>query len=87
MVFFPLERKGLLEHTVNNEVSTLVRLTFQENPLIGQETSVRLKWVEYRENVRAFLRDKGNCSFNKVSVLSRCLKSGARLYLLLNYCL
>ena len=72
---------------MNNEVSTLVRLTFQENPLIGQETSVHLKWVEYRENVRAFLRDKGNCSFNKVSVLSRCLKSGARLYLLLNYCL
>ena len=72
---------------MNNEVSTLVRLTFQENPLIGQETSVRLKWVEYRENVRAFLRDKGNCSFNKVPVLSRCLKSGARLYLLLNYCL
>ena len=53
-VFFPLERKGLLEHTVDNEVSTLVRLTFYENLLIGQETSVR-------ENVRGFLRDKENC--------------------------
>ena len=72
---------------MNNEVSTLVRLTFYENPLIGQETSVRIKWVEYRENVRAFLSDEENYSFNKVSVLSRCLKSGARLYLLLNYCL
>ena len=71
---------------MGNEVSTLVRLTFYENPLIGQETSVRVKWVEYRENVRAFLRDKEICSFNKVSVLSRCLESGARLYLLLNYC-
>ena len=65
---------------MDNEVSTLVRLTFYEHLLIGQETSVR-------ENVRGFLRDKENCIFNKVSVLSRCLKSGARLYLLLNYCL
>ena len=29
--------KGLLEHTVDNEVSTLVTLTFYENPLIGQQ--------------------------------------------------
>ena len=55
---------------MDNEVSTLVRLTFYENLLIGQETSVL-------ENVRAFLRDKENCPFNKVSELSRCLKSGA----------
>ena len=38
--FLPSRRKGLLQHTVDNEVSALVRLTFYENRsvLIGQET-------------------------------------------------
>ena len=51
-------------------MSTLVRLIFYENLLIGQETS-------FIENVSGFLREKENCPFNKVSVLSRCPKSGA----------
>ena len=34
------QRKGLLQHTVDNEESALARLTFCENLLIGQETSV-----------------------------------------------
>ena len=38
--FLPYRRKGLLQHTVDNEVSVLARLTFYENLLIGQEKSV-----------------------------------------------
>ena len=34
------KRKGLLQHTVDNEVSPLASLTFYEDLLIGQETSV-----------------------------------------------
>ena len=41
-VFLCLQRRnGLLQHTADNEVSALARLTFYENLLIGQETSVR----------------------------------------------
>ena len=39
--FLPSDRKGLLRHIVDNKVSTLARLTFYENLLIGPETSVR----------------------------------------------
>ena len=39
-VFLPSRRKVLSQQTVDNEVSALARLTFYENLLIGQETSV-----------------------------------------------
>ena len=39
--FLPSERKSLLQQEAHNEVSPLARLTFYENLLIGQETSVR----------------------------------------------
>ena len=38
--FFPSKRKGLLQDTVDNEVSALAMLSFCENLLIGQEASV-----------------------------------------------
>ena len=38
----PTKRKGLLQHTVDNEVSALAGLTFcPENLFTGRETSVR----------------------------------------------
>ena len=46
--FLPSKRKGLLQHTVDNEVSALAGLTFyHENLFIGREASVRRphKWV------------------------------------------
>ena len=46
--FLPTKRKGLLQHTVDNEVSALAGLTFyHENLFIGREASVRRphKWV------------------------------------------
>ena len=51
---------------VDNEVSASTRLTFHENLLIGQErecrlsvlTGFRIKRIQFRENVRAFPRDK-----------------------------
>ena len=40
--FLPTKRKGLLQHTVDNEVSALAGLTFcPENLFTGRETSVR----------------------------------------------
>ena len=54
-VFFSFsKRKGLLQYIVENEVSVLATLAFYENVLIGQETTVRIKGVEFRKNVRAF---------------------------------
>ena len=38
--FSPSKRKDVLQHTVDDEVSVLARLTIYENLLIGQETSV-----------------------------------------------
>ena len=38
--FLSSRRKGLLQHTADNEVSALARLTFYENLLIGREVSV-----------------------------------------------
>ena len=35
--FLPSKRKGLLQDTVDNEESALVRFAFYENLLIGQE--------------------------------------------------
>ena len=45
--FLLLERKSLLQQVARNEVTALVRLTFSENLLIGQETSVCFphEWV------------------------------------------
>ena len=66
--FFPLRRKGLLDHIVNNEMFALAMLTLYEKLLIAQIkgplsalTGVRIKYVEFRENVRAFHKDKENC--------------------------
>ena len=39
--FVPSERKGLLQHTVDKEMSALAWLAFYENSLIGQEMNVR----------------------------------------------
>ena len=66
--FLSSKRKGLLKHAVDNEVSALARLTFfksvdwaeQVSPL-SVLTGVRFKWVEFRENVRTFARDKQYC--------------------------
>ena len=38
--FLPIKRKGLVQHTVDNEVSALARLAFYKNSLIGQEINV-----------------------------------------------
>ena len=65
--FFPLRRKGLLDHTVNNEMFALAMLTLYKNLLIAHMkgplsalTGVRIKYVKFRENVRAFHKDKEN---------------------------
>ena len=67
--FFNLQ-KGKVYYTVNNEVSALKLLAFYENLFIGQQVSplsvlmtVRIKRVEFRENVRAFPRDKAKCLY------------------------
>ena len=36
-VFLPSKRKGLLQHTVDNELSALARFAFYENLLIGRK--------------------------------------------------
>ena len=36
-IFLPSRRKSLLQHTVDNEVSALARLSFYENLFIGKE--------------------------------------------------
>ena len=66
--FFPLRRKGLLDHTDDNEMFALAVLTLYENLLIAQIKGplsalrgVRIKYVKFRENVRAFHKDKENC--------------------------
>ena len=79
-VFLPAsERKGkVLQNTLYNELSALARLTCYESLLIGAEkksllstiTGVRIKQVEFRENVWIFLK---NCvRNNEVSVLIGC---------------
>ena len=63
--FFTFQSKGLLQHTV----SALARLTFHENLSIAARnkcplsalTGIRIKPVEFRENVWAFFGDKENC--------------------------
>ena len=88
-VFLPWERKDLLQHTFDNEVSALARLTFYENLLIGPVrnkcllsavTGVRIKRVEFRENVGAFPGTKKTARNNEVSVLlAGVRKAGAWL--------
>ena len=41
LIFSPSRMKSLSQHTVENEVSELARLTFYENSLIEQEKRVR----------------------------------------------
>ena len=67
-VFYLQEGKVFLQ-SVDDELSALARLTFYENLLIGQETSVvvringcPIKQVEFLENELAFPRDKNNCT-------------------------
>ena len=65
-VFYICEGKPCYSTGFDNEVSASTRLTFHENLLIGQErecrlsvlTGVRIKRIQFRENVRAFPRDK-----------------------------
>ena len=56
--FLPSRRKGLLQHTFNNEMSSLARLAFTENLLTGQEISVHCK--SFAQGQR------------KLSVITRC---------------
>ena len=60
-------------------MSALARLTFCENLLIGQGIGVRIKRVQFRENARAFPRDKENCVHNKV--MSVYVKRGSTVLL------
>ena len=68
--FLSSKRKGLLQHAIENEVSSLAKLIFFEKLLTGQNksnvplsvlTGVRFKRVEFRENVWTLPRDKQNC--------------------------
>ena len=71
-VSFTFERKGLLQHTVDNEVSALARFIFYENLLDRKQVSFgRINgcpWVELRENVKAFPETTKTVRNNKVSV-------------------
>ena len=51
--FLPSERKDICQQNVDNEVSALAKLS----TLMG----VCIKYVELKENVRAFPRDKEKC--------------------------
>ena len=75
----PSKRINPLQLINGNEVSALARLIFYENLLIGQEKSVCcpplwlffFKWVECKENVRAFFPQgqRKTVRNNEVSVL------------------
>ena len=82
--FLSLQKKGLLQHPVDNKVSALARLTLYENLFIGagqeksvrcpQLTGVRIKRVEFRDNDRGFLQGQ-----RKLSVITKCpYKAGIR---------
>ena len=82
--FLSLQKKGLLQHPVDNKVSALARLTLYENLFIGagqeksvrcpQLTGVRIKRVEFRENDRGFPQGQ-----RKLSVITKCpYKAGIR---------
>ena len=67
VLFFTFGKESPITVHVDNEVSAFLRES--GNLLIGQErecrlsvlTGVRIKRVQFRENVRAFPRDKENC--------------------------
>ena len=82
--FLSLQKKGLLQHPVDNKVFALARLTLYENLFIGagqeksvrcpQLTGVRIKRVEFRENDRGFPQGQ-----RKLSVITKCpYKAGIR---------
>ena len=82
--FLSLQKKGLLQHPVDNKVSALARLTLYENLFIGagqeksvrcpQLTGVRIKRVEFRDNNRGFPQGQ-----RKLSVITKCpYKAGIR---------
>ena len=82
--FLSLQKKGLLQHPVDNKVSALARLTLYENLFIGagqeksvrcpQLTGVRIKRVEFRDNGRGFPQGQ-----RKLSVITKCpYKAGIR---------
>ena len=82
--FLSLQKKGLLQHPVDNKVSALARLTLYENLFIGagqeksvrcpQLTGVRIKRVEFRESDRGFPQGQ-----RKLSVITKCpYKAGIR---------
>ena len=82
--FLSLQKKGLLQHPVDNKVSALATLTLYENLFIGagqeksvrcpQLTGVRIKRVEFRENDRGFPQGQ-----RKLSVITKCpYKAGIR---------
>ena len=82
--FLFLQKKGLLQHPVDNKVSALARLTLYENLFIGagqeksvrcpQLTGVRIKRVEFRDNDRGFPQGQ-----RKLSVITKCpYKAGIR---------
>ena len=82
--FLSLQKKGLLQHPVDNKVSALARLTLYENLFIGagqeksvrcpQLTGVRIKRVEFRDNDRGFPQGQ-----RKLSVITKCpYKAGIR---------
>ena len=56
--FVYLQKVKVCYDTVDDEVTALARLTFYENLFI---TGVRIRRVEFRENVWGFPRDKESC--------------------------
>ena len=68
--FFCFQKRFItIQHTVDNKVSTLARLTLYESLFIEQKKSVRSphKRVEFRQNARAFFA-RGQ---RKLSVITR----------------
>jgi len=89
--FSLLERKSLLQQVAYNEVSALVRLTFYENLLIGQETSVCFphEWVSLLRRLnlekiyRPFPGTNKTVHNNEVSIKAGAHKVGFECTLIL----
>ena len=90
--FLFLERKSLLQEVAHNEVSALVRLTFYENLLIGQETSVCFlhEWVSLLSRLnlekiyRPFPGTNKTVRNNEVSIKADAHKVGCDCTLIFN---
>ena len=90
--FLFLERKSLLQQVAHNEVSALVRLTFYENLLIGQETSVCFlhEWVSLLSRLnlekiyRPFPWTNKTVRNNEVSIKADAHKVGCDCTLIFN---